>query len=95
VCVDGLDLREVTLDSLRAQIGICAAGDAFVFRSVRENLRYGKLDASEAELMAAARAANAEEFIARLPQGYDTLVARRGSSCRAASASAWPSPAPS
>ena len=46
--------------------------------TVRENMRYGKLDASEAELRAAARAANADEFIARLPQGYDTLVGEKG-----------------
>jgi subfamily B ATP-binding cassette protein MsbA len=78
VCVDGLDLREVTLDGLRAQIGIVPQETHLFSGSVRENLRYGKLDASEAELVAAARAANAEEFIARLPQGYDTLVGEKG-----------------
>jgi subfamily B ATP-binding cassette protein MsbA len=78
VCIDGLDLREVTLDSLRAQIGIVPQETHLFSGSVRENLRYGKLDASEAELVAAARAANAEEFIARLPQGYDTLVGEKG-----------------
>jgi subfamily B ATP-binding cassette protein MsbA len=68
----------VTLDSLRAQIGIVPQETHLFSGSVRENLRYGKLDASEDELMAAARAANAEEFIARLPQGYDTLVGEKG-----------------
>ncbi len=78
VRVDGRDLREVTLDSLRAQIGIVPQETHLFSGSIRENLRYGKLDASEAELVAAARAPNAEEFIARLPQGYDTLVGEKG-----------------
>jgi subfamily B ATP-binding cassette protein MsbA len=78
VCVDGCDLREVTLDSLRQQIGIVPQEIQLFSGSVRENLRYGKLDATDAELEAAARAANADEFITRLPQGYDTLVGERG-----------------
>ncbi len=78
VCVDGRDLLQVTLESLRAQIGIVPQETHLFSGSVRENLRYGKLDASDDELRAAARAANAEEFIARLPQGYDTLVGEKG-----------------
>ncbi len=78
VCVDGHDLRQVTLDSLRKQIGIVPQEIQLFSGSVRENLRYGKLDATETGLEAAARAANADEFIARLPQGYDTLVGERG-----------------
>jgi len=78
VCVDGHDLRQVTLASLRAQIGIVPQETHLFSGTVRENLRYGKLDASDDELRAAARAANAEEFIARLPQGYDTLVGEKG-----------------
>ncbi len=78
VCVDGRDLRAVTLESLRAQIGIVPQETHLFSGTVRENLRYGKLDATDAELAAAARAANAEEFIARLPQGYDTLVGEKG-----------------
>jgi subfamily B ATP-binding cassette protein MsbA len=78
LCVDGHDLRSVTLESLRAQIGIVPQETHLFSGTVRENLRYGKLDASEAELVAAARAANADEFIARLPQGYDTLVGEKG-----------------
>jgi len=78
VCVDGHDLRQVTLDSLRAQIGIVPQETHLFSGTVRENLRYGKLDASDDELRAAAGAANAEEFIARLPQGYDTLVGEKG-----------------
>ncbi|MBI3361268.1 MAG: ATP-binding cassette domain-containing protein [Chloroflexi bacterium] len=78
VCLDGCDVREVTLPSLRAQIGIVPQEIQLFAGTVRENLRYGKLDAGDAEIEAAARAANAEEFIARLPQGYDTLVGERG-----------------
>ena len=78
VCVDGHDLRAVTLDSLRAQIGIVPQETHLFSGTVRENLRYGKLDATDDELAAAARAANADEFIARLPQGYDTRVGEKG-----------------
>ncbi len=78
VCVDGQDLRAVTLASLRAQIGIVPQETHLFSGTVRENLRYGKLDASQAELEAAARAANAEEFILRLPDGYETRVGERG-----------------
>ena len=78
VCVDGHDLRAVTLASLRAQIGIVPQETHLFSGTVRENLRYGKLDATDAELEAAARAANAEEFIQRLPHGYDTRVGEKG-----------------
>ena len=78
VCVDGYDLREVTLESLRGQIGLVPQETQLFSGTVRENLRYGKLDANDTELEAAARAANAEEFILRLPQKYDTLVGEKG-----------------
>jgi subfamily B ATP-binding cassette protein MsbA len=78
VKVDGRDLRGVTLESLRAQIGIVPQETQLFSGSVRENLRYGKLDATTAEIEAAARAANAEEFIQHLPNGYDTLVGEKG-----------------
>jgi subfamily B ATP-binding cassette protein MsbA len=78
VCVDGHDLREVTLESLRGQIGLVPQETQLFSGTVRENLRYGKLDAADPELEAAARAANAEEFILRLPQKYDTLVGEKG-----------------
>jgi len=78
VCVDGYDLRDVTLASLRGQIGLVPQETLLFSGSVRENLRYGKLEATDAELEAAARAANAEEFILRLPQKYDTLVGEKG-----------------
>jgi len=78
ICVDGHDLRAVTLASLRAQIGIVPQDTHLFSGTVAENLRYGKLDATDAELEAAAQAANALEFIERLPQGYETLVGERG-----------------
>jgi subfamily B ATP-binding cassette protein MsbA len=78
VCLDGHDLRRVRLESLRAQIGLVPQETHLFSGTVRENLRYGRLEASDAELEAAARAANADEFILRLPQGYDTLVGEKG-----------------
>ena len=78
VCIDGHDLRTVTLDSLRGQIGMVAQETQLFSGTVRENLRYGRLDVSDAELEEAARAANAAEFIERLPKGYDTVVGERG-----------------
>jgi subfamily B ATP-binding cassette protein MsbA len=77
-CIDGFDLRAVQLASLRSQIGLVPQETQLFSGTVRENLRYGRLEASDSELEAAARAANADEFIQRLPQGYDTLVGERG-----------------
>jgi subfamily B ATP-binding cassette protein MsbA len=78
VLVDGLDLRTLTLESLRAQIAVVPQETYLFGGTVRDNLLYGKLDASEAEVVAAARAANAHDFVSRLPDGYDTLVGERG-----------------
>lgn len=78
VRVDDRDLRDVTLVSLRSQIGIVPQEVQLFDGTVRENLRYGRLEASDAEIEAAARAANAEEFIGRLPNGYETVVGERG-----------------
>ncbi len=78
VCADGNDLRGVTLESLRGQIGMVPQEIQLFGGTVRDNIRYGKLDAADAEVEAAALAANAAEFIARLPEGYDTLVGERG-----------------
>ena len=76
--VDGFDIRSVTLKSLRAQIGIVPQETLLFGGSVRENILYGRLEASQAELIAAARAANAHDFISQLPQAYDTIVGERG-----------------
>jgi len=76
--IDGQDLHSVTQQSLREQIGIVPQETILFGGSIRENIRYGRLDASEDEIIAAARAANAHEFIMGFPQGYDTLVGERG-----------------
>jgi subfamily B ATP-binding cassette protein MsbA len=76
--VDGYDLREVTMHSLRAQVGIVPQETMLFGGTIRENILYGRLDASEAELYEAARAANAHEFIMGLPDGYETIVGERG-----------------
>ncbi len=76
--IDGHDIRGVTLDSLGAQIGLVTQ-DTFLFHTtVLENMRYARPDATEAEVIAAARAANIHDFIASLPQGYETVVGERG-----------------
>ncbi len=78
VRVDGHDLREVKVQSLRQHVAVVLQ-DTFLFNtSVRENLRYGKPDADEAEMIAAAKAAYAHEFIQQLPEGYDTDIGERG-----------------
>ncbi len=77
--VDGIDVRTVTVDSLRAQIGLVAQEATLFGGTIRENILYGRLDATEDELIAAAKAANAHDFIGVLPQGYDTIVGDRGS----------------
>ncbi len=76
--VDGVDVRDVTLESLRSNIGV-ALQEAILFSgSIRDNIRYGKPEASEEEVVAAAKAAQAHEFIMSFPQGYDTDVGERG-----------------
>jgi len=78
VHIDGHDVRDVTLSSLRAQIGIVLQETLLFSGTVRENIAYGKPDAAQAEIEAAARAAQAASFIRDLPQGYDTIVGERG-----------------
>lgn len=78
ILVDGHDIRDVTLRSLRRQIGIVLQ-DTFLFSdTIRENIAYGREDATEDEIVAAAKAAHAHEFIMQFPAGYDTLVGERG-----------------
>ncbi len=76
--VDGVDVREADLDSLRSQIGIVLQ-DPFLFNdTVKNNLRYGRHSATDDDLVEAAKAANAHEFISELTDGYDTLIGERG-----------------
>ena len=78
ITVDGVDVRDVTLTSLRREIGVIAQ-DPFLFSaSVRDNIAFGTGDLSHEEVERAARAAQAHEFIERLPQGYDTVIGERG-----------------
>lgn len=78
VAIDDQDLREVSLASLRSQVSVVGQ-DTFLFNtSVRDNIAYGRPNASAAEVEAAAQAACAEEFITDLPQGYDTIIGERG-----------------
>ncbi len=78
VCVDGQDIRSVQLKSLREQIGLVPQDTLLFGGTVRENILYGKLDANEDDMIAAARAANAHDFITQLPKGYETIVGERG-----------------
>jgi len=79
VLIDGQDVRNYDLASLRRQIGIVLQ-ESFLFSgTIAENIRYGRLDATDEEVIAAAQAANAHAFIDRLPQGYDTVLTERGS----------------
>ena len=78
VLINGQNLRDLKLKSLREQIGIVPQETLLFGGSVRENILYGRLEANEEELMAAAKAANAHEFIQGLTNGYDTLVGERG-----------------
>lgn len=78
ILLDGTDIRDATLASLRRAVGVVQQ-DVYLFAgTVAENIRYGRLDATDAEVEAAARAANAHDFIMALSQGYDTEVGRRG-----------------
>lgn len=78
IAIDGHDIRDVTLASLREQIGIVPQETMLFSTTVRENIRYGRLDATDKEVEAAAKAANADSFIKELPQGYDTPIGERG-----------------
>jgi ATP-binding cassette subfamily B protein len=76
--IDGHDVRDLTLASLRENVGIVTQETYLFHDTIGANLRYAKMDATEAEVVAAARAANIHDFIASLPDGYDTIVGERG-----------------
>ena len=78
ITIDGVDIRDITLKSLRSNIGIVQQ-DVFLFGgTIRENIAYGRLDASEAEIVDAARRARLDSVIANLPEGLDTIIGERG-----------------
>jgi len=78
VVMDGLDVREVTLDSLRAQIGLVPQETVLFSGTIRDNIRYGRPEASDEEVVTAAQAAQAHGFVTGFPDGYDTLLGQRG-----------------
>jgi ATP-binding cassette subfamily B protein len=78
ILVDGKDIRQATLNSLRSQIGIVLQETTLFAASIRENIAFGQSNATEEDIIAAAKAAQAHEFIVRSPKGYDTYVGERG-----------------
>ncbi|MBP3231619.1 ABC transporter ATP-binding protein [Anaerovibrio sp.] len=78
ISIDGFDVRDVTTDSLRKQIGLVPQETMLFSTTVMENIRYGRLDASDEEIIEASKAANADEFIRELPDGYNTKIGERG-----------------
>lgn len=78
ILIDGQDIKDVTQDSLRENIAMIPQDPSLFHRSLMENIRYGRIDASDDEVVEAARKAHAHEFISTLPQGYDSLVGERG-----------------
>ena len=78
ILIDGHDLRNVSLDSLREHIGIVSQETLLLYGRVRDNIAYGKLDATDSEIEAAAIAANAHNFIMDLPDGYNSIIGERG-----------------
>jgi ATP-binding cassette subfamily B protein/subfamily B ATP-binding cassette protein MsbA len=89
VLMDGQDVRAVQLASVRAHVALVLQEPFLLPLSIAENIAYGRPGASRDEVEAAARAANAHEFIARLPQGYDTIIGERGRRFRAGSGSGF------
>lgn len=78
IFIDGKEIHDITLESLRRNIGIVQQ-DIYLFNaSIRENIRYGKLDATEEEVIAAAKRANIHDYVMTLPEGYDTVIGERG-----------------
>jgi subfamily B ATP-binding cassette protein MsbA len=78
ITIDGVDIRQVSLASLRAQIGIVSQDIVLFDATIRYNILYGNLQASDEEMFAAAQAAYAHDFVMRMPQGYETLIGERG-----------------
>ena len=78
VLIDGHDVQEVTIESLRSQMGIMTQDNFLFTGTVKDNIRYGKLDATDEEIIAAAKAVNAHDFIMKLEKGYDTELKERG-----------------
>ena len=78
VSIDGCDVRDVTIESLRKQMGIMTQDNFLFTGTIKDNIRYGKLDATDEEIISAAKAVHAHEFICKLEKGYDTVLSERG-----------------
>lgn len=78
VLIDGYDVKKVSVESLRRQLGVMTQENFLFTGTIRENIRYGRLDATDEEIEAAAKAVNAHEFIMKMEKGYDTEIAERG-----------------
>ena len=78
ILIDGVDLRAFSQESLHAQLGLIPQDPSLFHRSLRENIRYGRLEATDAEVEAAARQAHAHEFVEQIPEKYDSMVGERG-----------------
>ncbi|MGG4106977.1 ABC transporter ATP-binding protein [Paenibacillus lautus] len=78
IFIDGTDVRQMDLSALRERIGIVLQESILFTGTIRDNIRYGKADASDEEVVAAAKAAQAHEFISSMPEGYDTVLGQRG-----------------
>lgn len=78
IIYDGIDIKRIKKDDLRRSLGIVLQDTALFSGTIMENIRYGRIDASDSEVYAAAKLANADEFIARLPEGYNTILADNG-----------------
>jgi len=78
ILIDGIDIRDVTLESLRRQIGIVTQETFLFSASIRDNIAYGKPEATDEEIIEAAKAAHIHDFIMSLPDGYDTIIGERG-----------------
>ena len=78
VYIDGIDVKQVSIESLRRQMGIMTQDNFLFFGTIKDNIRYGKLDATDEEIIAAAKAVHAHEFICKLKDGYDTVLSERG-----------------
>jgi len=78
VTLDGVDVRDLTLDSLRAQVGVVPQETVLFTGTIRDNIRYGRPDATDEQVVTAAKAAQAHDYIMGFPEGYDTLIGQRG-----------------
>ncbi|MHC5827393.1 MAG: ABC transporter ATP-binding protein, partial [Nostoc sp.] len=78
ILIDGVDIQDMTQDALHSQISLIPQDPSLFHRTLMENIRYGRLDATDEEVMEAARKAYAHDFIAQIKEGYDSLVGERG-----------------